>query len=97
MTKLYDEVKGCVARHFNLDPERIRPDTTLDELELDSLAQVELTCILQDELGLTVPQDTKLAPGTATFSELVTLVSGNAAPREPERSPATPGPSGNST
>ncbi|MEU2438425.1 acyl carrier protein [Streptomyces rubradiris] len=55
MTSTYDTVKTALTSHFNIPADTVRADSTLEDLGLDSLAVVELLCVLQDELGMTVP------------------------------------------
>jgi acyl carrier protein len=43
---------------FGADPDQLRPDATLEELEIDSLDMFELSQILNQEFGLEVnPED----------------------------------------
>ncbi|GCD48416.1 acyl carrier protein [Streptomyces paromomycinus] len=55
MTPVYEAVKSVLISHFNIPGDAIRPEATLEDIGLDSLAVVELLCVLQDELGLRVP------------------------------------------
>ncbi len=55
MTPVYEAVKSVLTSHFNIPADAIRPEATLEDIGLDSLAVVELLCVLQDELGLRVP------------------------------------------
>ncbi|MFI9230867.1 acyl carrier protein [Streptomyces rimosus] len=55
MTPVYEAVKSVLISHFNIPEDTIRPEATLEDIGLDSLAVVELLCVLQDELGLRVP------------------------------------------
>jgi acyl carrier protein len=42
---------------FGADPERLRPEATLEELEIDSLDLFELGQILKQEFGIEVDPD----------------------------------------
>ncbi|OKH99314.1 acyl carrier protein [Streptomyces sp. CB02923] len=55
MPPVYEAVTSVMTSHFNIPEDTIRPEATLEDLGLDSLAVVELLCVLQDELGLRVP------------------------------------------
>lgn len=55
MTPVYEAVKSVLTSHFNIPDDIIRPEATLEDIGLNSLAVVELLCVLQDELGLRVP------------------------------------------
>ncbi|MEU1144511.1 acyl carrier protein [Streptomyces sp. NPDC005863] len=98
-SSLYEAVKGCLTRHFNLASGEIHPGSTLEDLGLDSLALVELSCVLQDELGLTPLTETETGtePQAMTLSQFVTALEGMQPPGtmsqgQPSRS-ATQAPS----
>ncbi|MET7436339.1 acyl carrier protein [Streptomyces sp. NPDC004082] len=75
MTSLYEPIKTALVTHFNIPEDSVRADSTLEDLGMDSLAVVELMCVLQDELGLRVPSsDDALKSLRATFGEAVTAV-----------------------
>ncbi|TQF07010.1 acyl carrier protein [Kitasatospora acidiphila] len=74
MTALYEPIKTKLAQHFNIPEDTITPDTTFDELGLDSLGKVELLCVLQDELGLRIPATDALSAGDTTFGQAVATV-----------------------
>ncbi|MCX2181997.1 acyl carrier protein [Streptomyces sp. SKN60] len=74
MTSLYEPIKSVVARHFNIPEDTITPESTLEDLGMDSLAVVELMCILQDDMGLRVPEPEHLKSLQATFREAVAAV-----------------------
>ncbi|MGW1076155.1 acyl carrier protein [Streptomyces sp. NPDC002537] len=75
MTSLYEPIKDSLIQHFNIPEDAVRPDSTLEDLGLDSLGVVELMCVLQDELGLRVPMDdAALKSLLTTFGEAVAAV-----------------------
>lgn len=75
MTSLYEPIKTALVSHFHIPEDTIRSDSTLEDLGMDSLAVVELMCVLQDELGLRVPtSEDALKSLQATFGEAVTAV-----------------------
>ncbi len=88
MTPLYGPVKASVAQHFNIPEDTIAPDSTLDDLGMDSLGLVELACVLQDELGLRVPEDAALRSTDTTFAEAVAAVERAQRPTADAESPA---------
>ena len=49
MTAL-DTIKDILQERLDVDPDLVTSDTTLDDLELDSLDLVELVCELEDRL-----------------------------------------------
>ncbi|MGI6166964.1 MAG: phosphopantetheine-binding protein [Eubacteriales bacterium] len=61
-----------VIRDYKEDPDNIviTEETTFTELELDSLATVELIMNLEDELGITIELD----QGIKTVGDLIRLL-----------------------
>ncbi|MFE3517555.1 acyl carrier protein [Streptomyces sp. NPDC059166] len=58
-----------LSEHFEIDPGQVRPDATFEELELDSLAVLELVVVIEERTGLELPEeDIKLGPAS-TLSE----------------------------
>ena len=53
MTTTFDGLRDIIARDFELPAERLRRDTALEEIELDSLAITELVFALEDEFHVT--------------------------------------------
>lgn len=50
----YDILHACLITEFDVAAERVRPDATLASLELDSLALVELSLLVEERIGVTV-------------------------------------------
>ncbi|MEU9111295.1 acyl carrier protein [Streptomyces sp. NPDC048483] len=74
MPSLYEPVKATLTRHFNIPDDTIHPATTLEDLGMDSLAMVELMCVLQDDLGLRAPDLDTLKGSRTTLAEAVTAL-----------------------
>ena len=54
----FEKVREALAQQFELDPETITLDTNLiDDLGADSLDVVELIMSLEDEFGVSIPDD----------------------------------------
>ena len=53
MTTTFDGLRDIIVRDFELPAERLRRDTPLEEIELDSLAVTELVFSLEDEFHVT--------------------------------------------
>jgi acyl carrier protein len=53
MTTTFDGLRDIIVRDFELPAERLRRDTALEEIELDSLAITELVFALEDEFHVT--------------------------------------------
>ncbi|MFI2378060.1 acyl carrier protein [Streptomyces sp. NPDC018964] len=54
MNEIYEQIKVVLGEKFGVDPGDITPDSTLADLELDSLAAVEVADVLQEVLGVPV-------------------------------------------
>ncbi|WP_171166682.1 acyl carrier protein [Streptomyces sp. I05A-00742] len=91
MTPLYEPIRSCMGQYFNIPVDSIRPDSTMEALGMDSLALVELVCVLKDDLGLHVPSGEDLMSLRTTFAEAVAAV--EQAQRAPETFAGSPGPS----
>ncbi|MER6159598.1 phosphopantetheine-binding protein [Streptomyces sp. NPDC001868] len=57
MSSTYDRLVGLLAKGFGIDADEVSPGNTFEELELDSLALVELTLAAQEEFGITLTDD----------------------------------------
>lgn len=52
MDELYRDVVAILTRTFEVDEARLSPEVTFEALDLDSLDLVELTLVVEDELGV---------------------------------------------
>jgi acyl carrier protein len=50
-------VLRCVTDTQHLDPSRVSLDSTFEELEIDSLAGINILFAVESEFGITVPDD----------------------------------------
>jgi acyl carrier protein len=57
MTGPYERMSTILATRFDVEPDAIRPEATLDALDLDSLSRVELALLLKDEFGVVVDDE----------------------------------------
>ncbi|KUJ69432.1 hypothetical protein ACZ90_11080 [Streptomyces albus subsp. albus] len=57
MSSTYDRLVSLLANGFGIEPGEVTPETTFTELDLDSLALVELTLSAQDEFGIQLDDD----------------------------------------
>ena len=57
----------------NIDPARVTPETSLEELKVDSLLLLELLFEFEDKLGVTIPHD---IPPPKTVGDLLGIVDG---------------------
>lgn len=50
-------IQDMMVKQFDLKPEDLTPDATLEGLGLDSLSIIEFTFNLEDELKITMPDE----------------------------------------
>ncbi len=50
-------IKDMMVKQFDLKPEALTPDATLEGLGLDSLSIIEFTFNLEDELNIKLPEE----------------------------------------
>ncbi|QXV73569.1 acyl carrier protein [Rhizobium phage RHph_X2_30] len=62
----------CNCQHF--PAERIEPDTTFEQLELDSLDAVELIILLEEEFNIDI--DDQLAKDARSVADIVNYIKG---------------------
>ena len=70
-----DALREILDENFGIPAERLQPDTTLAELEIDSLAVIEVLFAVEERFGITVPA----APASSsqslqTFGDIVAYV-----------------------
>lgn len=56
-TLTFDSLAELVSSRFRIDGSRIGPDSTFDELGLDSLSQIELVMALKKDLQIHLTDD----------------------------------------
>ncbi len=85
MNDLFPRAAEILEKKFGVDPALIRPEATLDQLGLDSLALMEFVFEVEDRFEVRIPQE-KLDPRQAgvTLAHLIELL---AAERESTAAP----------
>ena len=68
--EMFQLVSHHLVQHFGIEPETISPTATLQDIDLDSMALVELLLVLEEEYGLPMPEDDD-SPTPRTLGELV--------------------------
>ena len=54
----FDKVKGILVEYLHVDEEKVTPEARfIEDLEADSLGMVELLQAMEDEFGLTIPDE----------------------------------------
>ncbi|WP_393087132.1 acyl carrier protein [Streptomyces sp. LN704] len=79
MSPVQTAVTTVLTEKFEVSPENIRPEVTLESLDLDSLALAELALALQERLGVPVEEDE--AAKHSTVGELVAALNAKHAQR----------------
>lgn len=67
---MFDKIAALLADHCDVDVSTITPETTFESLGIDSLETVELVMDLEEELGVELELEEKLA----TVGEFVSFV-----------------------
>jgi acyl carrier protein len=74
---LLNRIETLLHTVFGVPKEEFRADATLADLDLDSLALVELTLVAEKEFGVQINED-ELSPDD-TVKDLALLISGKSA------------------
>ena len=54
----FDKVKDILVEYLHVDAEKVTPEARfIEDLEADSLGMVELLQAMEDEFGLTIPDE----------------------------------------
>jgi acyl carrier protein len=69
---VFETLKEIMVEVLCIPPERITPDTTREDLGLDSLSLVELAMVLEKKHGLTISDDE--LQDAETVSDIVALM-----------------------
>jgi acyl carrier protein len=75
---MFTALRDILAGPFKVDPEKITPESTLEQLGLDSLSVVELSLILETNLGVKISDDELL--DTPTIGAMAELIGERGAP-----------------
>ncbi|MEE1926611.1 phosphopantetheine-binding protein [Streptomyces sp. TRM 70351] len=69
MPDTYDTIRSILNSAFRIPQDEIRPDLTLEQLDLDSLALTELVLIVHEHFGVKV--DSAYASRSTTVAQVV--------------------------
>ena len=67
---MFDKIAKYLSEQMDISMDEITPDTTFESLGIDSLDTVEMVMDLEDELGIELELEEKVA----TIGELVAFV-----------------------
>jgi acyl carrier protein len=56
-TQIFDAIAEVLLEQFQVDAVRIRPDTTLESLGLDSLSLMEFVFAVEDHFSVRIPEE----------------------------------------
>src|SRR4029077_1333582 len=92
MTTTFDGLRDIIVRDFELPPERLRRETPLEEIELDSLAITELVFSLEDEFHVTAGNVNPAFKNLGDIADYIDqlIVERDSAPKAPKATPAKP-------
>ncbi|MGK5631383.1 acyl carrier protein [Streptomyces sp. URMC 123] len=65
------KVTGYLQQHFGIGEDQLRPDATLEELGMDSLALMELLVIVEEETGVQVTERLDGLDSQATLAQAI--------------------------
>jgi acyl carrier protein len=66
MSAMYGRLVGLLVDRFEVDRAEIGPDTTFEDLDMDSLFLVELVLVIQSEFGVHLDDDAASPGDTLT-------------------------------
>ncbi|MER5739757.1 MULTISPECIES: phosphopantetheine-binding protein [unclassified Streptomyces] len=69
---MFEQLKEILVNKLKVDPEQITLEATREDIELDSLAVVELSLVLENELGVAVSDDALLE--AETVGDMLALI-----------------------
>ena len=78
-TPTFETMKRLIVKDYELEPERLTPETPLADIELDSLAVTELIFALEDEFNVTAKTN---GQGLETLGDIATYIDGLIAERD---------------
>ncbi len=70
-----ERLSALLVRDFDLAPEKLQPEATLEALEIDSLRMIEILFCVEDEFKIRVPADhAELKARLVTFGDLTAYI-----------------------
>ena len=71
----FEQLQKLLAQDFDVAPERITPDTRLEDLDVDSLRMIEILFSVEEVFGITVSSDQgELRTRLQTIADLVAYI-----------------------
>ncbi|NGO74109.1 acyl carrier protein [Streptomyces sp. YC504] len=72
MSTVISQLTAMLTERLGIEPSKVQSDATFEQLDLDSLAVVELTEMLQDEFQVTLSDDD--ITHTNSLSDVIALL-----------------------
>ena len=69
-----ERLRTILARDFDIKPELLQPEATLESLDFDSLRMIEVVFVIEDEFKTTVTADPAELKGLTTLADLARFV-----------------------
>lgn len=82
----FERLQGLLVRDFDIKPEALHPEATLESLDIDSLRMIEILFCVEDEFKITVAaEQSELRARLKTFGDLAAYIDSlaAAAPKAP--------------
>ncbi len=54
---VFEKIKAIISEEFEIDEEEITMDSTMDDLQIDSIDAVDLTMAIEDEFDISIPDE----------------------------------------
>ncbi|HSV20179.1 MAG TPA: acyl carrier protein [Casimicrobiaceae bacterium] len=90
MTTL-ETLQSVLKANYDLEPEAVRPNAQLEDLELDSLAVVEILFAVEERFKVIVPQEPAVQQTSLrTVGDLVAYIDRLVAEQHPVGEPGAP-------
>ena len=67
---IFEKVRDIIAEQVNVDKDAIKPDSTIEQLKIDSLDMVEVIMQLEEAFSITIDEDVQVA----TVQDLVSYI-----------------------
>lgn len=70
---MLEEIKKLISKELNISPEKIKTESKLSEdLDVDSLDAIELIMTLEEEFGISIPDNG--AQNFKTVGDIITFI-----------------------
>lgn len=69
---MFEVLKEILVDKLKISPERVTLDATMEDIEFDSVAAVELALLIESELDMSIPDDA--LSEVATVGDIVELM-----------------------